>query len=70
MEDLSVDTTDMERKEILAKLGLTSSRKTTDKLKTFLKNSLMKNHQIHNYLSQLSSNDLKSVSLIVLSNNR
>ena len=36
MEDLSVDTSDLDRKDILAKLGQSSSHKGTAKLKQYL----------------------------------
>ena len=62
MEDPSVDTITLDRKEILARLNLKSSSSfSTIDLRTKLKHSLQKNHPIHQYLSQLSKEDLNKL---------
>ena len=66
MEDLSVDTSNLEREEILAKLGQTSSLQGSAKLKIALKNFLIKNHPIYEFLGELTNNDLRTASNIIL----
>ena len=66
MEDPSVDTITLDRKEVLARLNLKpSSSFSTIDLRTKLKNSLQRNHPIHQYLSQLSNEDLGKLFMII-----
>ena len=64
MEDSSVDVSSLDRKEILAKLDLKpASKLDTGRLKIMLKNSLQKNHPIHDYLRHLSQDILRKLHL-------
>ena len=70
MEDLSVDTSNLERAQILTKRGqCPSSTKGKTKLQLELKNSLEENHSIHSYLGQLTWKELKDVSFLILNRN-
>ena len=65
-----MDTSDLDRKTVLAMLGLNSSPQLTDKLKVTLKRSLMKDHMIYFYLGQLTNKELKSACIIILGKHR
>ena len=54
-----MDTSNLEREEILALLNQTSSVQGKAKLKITLKNFLIKNHPIYDFLGQLTNNSLK-----------
>ena len=53
MEDPSVDTSSLGRKELLAKLGGTKIHGSTTQLQVRLRKNLVKNHPIKNYLDRL-----------------
>ena len=66
MEDLSVDTSHLERKDILVKLGQSATSSTgTAKLHIQLKKFLQKDNPILRYLNQLSQENLKGLYLII-----
>ena len=66
MEDLSVDTSNLEREEILAQLRQTSSIQGTAKLQNTLKNFLIIDHPIYEFLSELTNDVLRTISSIIL----
>ena len=65
MEDPSVDTSLLERSEVLTRLDLNQSHSEIIKLRIRLKNLLQKDHPIHGYLGQLGKEVLKKLYLII-----
>jgi len=67
MEDpLSVDINSLERSEILARLDPKPSYHcNTERLRNMLRNLLEKHHPIHNYLSEMSRENLRNLYMII-----
>ena len=53
MEDPSVDTSSLGRKDLLAKLGGNKLHKSTTQEQVRLRKNIVKNHPIKNYLNRL-----------------
>ena len=61
MEDPSVDTSSLGRKELLAKLGGTKLHGSTNQLQVRLRKNIVKNHPIKNYLNRLDKKVVEEI---------
>lgn len=61
MDDPSVDTSSIEKQEILTKLGLNKSKGNLTQLRIQLRNRTMKTHPIKKFLNQLDKNIVQDI---------